>query len=120
MMKKLNMKLEVVRLLDTVSGLADFSTTYPKDMNIFPYAVYRTTATPHFLDGERREVQTRWNVSIDIYGIKSVSSVANEIYDGMKALGFEVTQRDSNTPDFFRVILECRGIVDNDMKHIYL
>lgn len=120
MMVKINMKREVVKVLDSITELADFSTTYPKDMTDFPYAVYRTTAAPYFMDANRKEEQTRWTVLIDIYGVRSVSNVANDIYDGMRSLGFEVIQRDSNTADFFRIVLECRGIVDNRMKHIYL
>lgn len=119
-MDKLNMKLEVVKVLDSTDGLVDFSTTYPKEMNVFPYAVYRTTATPHFVDGKRKEIQTKWIVLIEIYGIKSVSGVAKDIYDGMRGLGFTITQRDSNTADFFRIVLECHGIVDNTMKQVYL
>ena len=119
-MAKINMKLEVVKVLDSVTALADFSTDYPKEMTVFPYAVYRTTATPHFIDGERIEVQTKWMVLIEIYGSKSVSSVASSIYNGMRELGFQVTQRDSNVAGLFRIVLECNGIVDNTMKQIYL
>lgn len=119
-MGKINMKLEVVKVLDSIKNLEDFSTDYPENMSVFPYAVYRTVATPHFIDGERSEVQTRWLVLVEVYGIKSVSSVAKGIYDGMIGLGFTVTQRDSNTADFFRIVLECHGIVDNKMKQVYL
>lgn len=114
------MKLEVVKILDSIKNLEDFSTDYPEEMTVFPYAVYRTVATPHFIDGERNEVQTKWLVLIEIYGIKSVSGVANSIYQEMKELGFSVIQRDSNIPGFFRIVLECHGIVDNKMKQIYL
>lgn len=119
-MAKINMKLEVVKVLDSVTALADFSTDYPEEMSTFPYAVYRTTTTPHFIDGERKEVQTKWMILIEVYGTKSVSSVTNSIYLAMRELGFKVTQRDSNVAGLFRIVLECHGIVDNTMKQIYL
>lgn len=114
------MKLEVVKVLDSVAALADFSTDYPSEMNTFPYAVYRTTATPHFVDSNRDEVQTKWNVFIEIYGIGSVSNAAKDIYVGMADLGFRITQRDSNVAGLFRIVLECHGVVDNKMKRVYL
>lgn len=119
-MDKINIKTEVVNVLDAVASLKDFSTSYPEEMTEFPYAVYRTVATPHFIDGERNEVQTKWLVLIEIYGIRSVSGVSNQIYQKMKKLGFSVIQRDSNIPGFFRIVLECHGIVDNKEKQIYL
>lgn len=119
-MNKINMKLEVVKVLDSIPALADFSTDYPNEMNEFPYAVYRTTATPHFIDDERNEVQTKWHIIVEIYGIKSVSGVANSIYHELRKIGFQVIQRDSNVAGLFRIVLECHGIVDNKMKQVYL
>lgn len=120
MMEKINMKLEVVKVLDSVNALADFSTDYPEEMAVFPYAVYRTTATPHFINGDREEEQTHWKVFIEVYGTRSVSSVTKSINDKLRELGFSVIQRDSNTAGLFRIVLEANGIVDNKMKIIYL
>lgn len=120
MMQKINMKTEVVKVLDSVTSLADFSTDYPEDMTVFPYAVYRTIASPHFVDANRDEVQTRWQVLIEIYGTKSVSSIATSVYNGMRGMGFKVTQRDSNVSGFNRIVLDCHGIVDNAMRQVYL
>lgn len=114
------MKKEVVKVLESVSSLADFSTDYPSEMTEFPYAVYRTTATPFFVDSDRNEVQTRWHILIEIYGIKSVSSVATSVYDGMRELGFKVAQRDSNTANIKRIVIECQGVIDNIQKQLYL
>lgn len=119
-MQKINIKLEVVKVLESATELADFSTDYPREMSTFPYAVYRTVATPHYVDAHRREMQTRWTVLIEIYGTRSVSSIATSVYDGMRGIGFRVIQRDSNMADLKRIVLECNAIVDNKTGIVYL
>lgn len=119
-MQKVNVKMEVVKVLESVPALADFSTDYPEEMTVFPYAVYRTVAIPHFINADREEVQTRWQILIEIYGTKSVSSIATSVYNGMRGTGFKVTQRDSNVAGLKRIVLDCHGIVDNVMRQVYL
>ena len=117
---RIEMKSEIVKVLDSISGIANSSPDYPKEMAVFPHVVYRTTASPYFIDSDRNEIQTRWHVMIEVYGVKSVFRLADDIANGMRLKGFSVSQRDSNTAGINRVVLECKGIVDNTQKQLYL
>nr|WP_321303340.1 hypothetical protein [uncultured Trichococcus sp.] len=114
------MKQEIAYLLSSIDGLEDFSTDYPQEMATFPCAIYRTAAEGHAIDAYRNEMQTKWTVVIEVYGIKSVSELAANIADGMRRLGFRVSDKDSNTAGLKRVVLECRAIVDNKTKMVFL
>lgn len=120
MLIPINMKKEIVRILDETVGLTDFSTDYPDDWNVFPYAVYRTSTRSIEIDRNRNETRTEWNVTIEIYGIKSVSTLATSITKDMRTLGFKVDTRDANVIGLKRMVLTCQAIVDNITNIVYL
>lgn len=114
------MKPIVANLLTSVEGLADYSTAYPEEMADFPYVVYRTASEGYVIDAYRNELQTKWTVVIEVYGIQSVSSLATSISDGMKGIGFKANERDANVAGLKRIVIECHAIVDNITKIVYL
>lgn len=119
MMVPINMKIKIVNILSETVGLTDFSTDYPDDWNVFPYAIYRTSTRSNYVDSQKDEARTEWTVVIEIYGKKSVSSIASHITTSIRKLGFQVDVRDANVIGLKRIVLTCRAIVDNKTGMVY-
>lgn len=120
MLVPINLKTEVVTILTNTVGLADFSTDYPDDFSVFPYAIYRTLARPKEVNNKREEIQTQWVVTIELYGKKSLTVITNDILARMRRLGFQVDVRDANVAGLKRNVLTAHIIVDNVTRQTYL
>ena len=49
----------------------------------------------------------------------SLTTIVNNIIEQFGDIGFTGTQRDANTADLKRVIIELSAIVDNKTKYVY-
>lgn len=119
-MARVNLKHDIANILANTTSLADFSTDYPQELNTFPYAIYRTVTTPVEIDANRQELQTRWDIIIEVYGESSVSSIVDEITLQLQELGLRVGQKDSHVAGLKRIVISGYGIIDNATSHIYL
>lgn len=118
-MEKINMKTVVVALLKSVTEIKKVATDYPTTWNTFPTAIYRTSSKPNFVDYNGEELQTQWNVTIELYGNGSLTDIVTQIMNAFGDIGFFGTFKDANTADLTRVIVELSAIVDNKTKYVY-
>lgn len=118
-MEKINMKAVTFSLLSGVTAIKKARTDYPSDWNIFPTAIYRTSSKPHFVDLNQEELQTSWQINIEIYGDKSLTDIGNDIMTKFRSIGFKGTCRDSNTAGLKRIIIDVSAIVDNTTKYVF-
>ena len=79
----------------------------------------RTVNNPHFVDGSGEELQTKWSITIELYSKSSLTTIVNNVIEQFGDIGFTGTQRDANTADLKRVIIELSAIVDNKTKYVY-
>ena len=120
MVERVNMKQVTARILESIVGLADFSTDYPSSFETFPVAIYRTVRNPHFINGNKVELQTNWTIVIEIYGESNLASLAEQLVDTFYSIGFTGNQRDSNTAGLKRIVCTFTGMVDNESKFSYI
>lgn len=118
-MEKVNIKVATVSVLSGISEIKKVATDYPSTWNDFPTAIYRTVSNPHFVDGSGEELQTKWSITIELYSKSSLTTIVNNIIEQFGDIGFTGTQRDANTADLKRVIIELSAIVDNKTKYVY-
>lgn len=118
-MERVNIKVATVSVLNGISEIKKVTTDYPSTWNTFPTAIYRTVNNPHFVDGSGEELQTKWTVTIELYSKSSLTTIVNNIIEQFGDIGFTGTQRDANTADLKRVIIELSAIVDNKTKYVY-
>lgn len=118
-MEKVNIKVATVSILNDIPEIKKVATDYPTTWNTFPSAIYRAVNTPHFVDGSGQELQTKWSVTIELYSNDSLTSIVNTLVEQFGKLGFTGTQRDANTADLKRIIIELSAIVDNKTKYVY-
>lgn len=118
-MEKVNIKVATVSILNAISEIKKVATDYPSTWNDFPTAIYRTVNNPHFVDGSGDELQTKWSITIELYSKSSLTTIVNNVIDQFGDIGFTGTQRDANTADLKRVIIELSAIVDNKTKYVY-
>lgn len=118
-MKKFNMKQAVASALKSNPSIKRVSTDYPSSWNDFPTAIYRTSDKPHAIDAQGNELQTFWTLTIELYGNKSLTSLATEVTDVFAKVGFTGSCKDANTADLKRIIIELSGVVDNMTNRVY-
>ena len=118
-MEKVNMKIVTVSVLKAIPELKKIATDYPSTWNTFPTAIYRTVNTPHFVDGSGEELQTQWNITIELYSNESLTDIAMTLLESFGSIGFTGTSKDANTADLMRVIIDLSAIVDNRTKYVY-
>ena len=118
-MERVNIKVGTVSVLNGISEIKKVATDYPSTWNDFPTAIYRTVNNPHFVDGSGEELQTKWSITIELYSKSSLTTIVNNIIEQFGDIGFTGTQRDANTADLKRVIIELSAIVDNKTKYVY-
>ena len=118
-MEKVNIKVATVSILSGISEIKKVATDYPSTWNTFPTAIYRTANTSHFVDSSGEELQTKWSITIELYSKSSLTSITNNIIEQFGDIGFTGTQRDANTADLKRVIIDLSAIVDNKTKYVY-
>ena len=118
-MEKVNIKVATVSVLSGISDIKKVATDYPSTWNDFPTAIYRTVNNPHFVDGSGNELQTKWSITIELYSKSSLTNIVNNVIEQFGDIGFTGTQRDANTADLKRVIIELSAIVDNNTKYVY-
>ena len=118
-MEKVNIKVATVSVLNSISDIKKVATDYPSTWNTFPTAIYRTANTPQFVDASGQELQTKWNITIELFSNNSLTDIANNLIDKFGSIGFTGTQKDANTADLKRVIIDLSAIVDNQTKYVY-
>lgn len=118
-MEKINIKTVVVSILKDISAIKKVAADYPTTWNTFPTAIYRTSSKPNFVDYNGEELQTQWNVTIELYGNGSLTDIVTQIMNAFGDIGFFGTSKDANTADLTRVIIELSAIVDNKTKYVY-
>ncbi|WP_029343763.1 hypothetical protein [Lactococcus lactis] len=118
-MERVNIKVATFSVLSGISEIKKVVTDYPSTWNDFPTAIYRTVNNPHFVDGSGEELQTKWSVTIELYSKSSLTTIVNNVIEQFGDIGFTGTQRDANTADLKRVIIELSAIVDNKTKYVY-
>lgn len=121
-MEQVNIKAVIVAILNEfkVDGtLKKVATDYPKSWNDFPTAIYRTSSKPYFTDAHQNELQTQWNITIELYHNKSLTDITKRLNERFSDVRIYLSEKDGNTADLRRVILEAEIIVDNTLKIIY-
>ncbi|MFS1062460.1 hypothetical protein ACFC9E_08255 [Enterococcus faecium] len=118
-MERVNMKEVTVEVLRSVADIKKISTDYPSTWNTFPLAIYRTSNKPHVIDSIGNELQTEWTITVELYGDKSQTSIAESVLNTFSSIGFSGTAKDANTADLKRIIIEISAIVDNVTKYVY-
>lgn len=118
-MYKINMKQVTVEVLQSVPAIKKIATDYPSTWNTFPMAIYRTTNQPQQLDALGNELQTKWMITIEIYGTTSLTNIAGSVLDTFGDIGFFGTAKDANTADLKRIIVEVSAVVDNITKYVF-
>ena len=116
-----NMKAETSKTLKSISTLKKVSTDYPSTWNTFPIAIYRTSRSPHFIDALKQELQSYWQITIEVYGDSKTGSLTNivkEIMEQFNNIGFQGDAKDANTADLNRVICVFSAVVDNVTKQV--
>lgn len=121
-MEQVNIKSVIVAILNEfkVDGtLKKVATDYPKSWNDFPTAIYRTSSKSHFTDAHQNELQTQWNITIELYHNKSLTDITKRLNERFSDVRIYLSEKDGNTADLRRVILESEFIVDNTLKIVY-
>ena len=70
-------------------------------------------------DGKGNELQTKWNITIELYSESSLTNLVTNLLDKFRTIGFTGTSKDANTADLKRVIIDISAIVDNKTKYVY-
>ncbi|MDT2782892.1 hypothetical protein P7H41_13160 [Vagococcus fluvialis] len=120
-MEQVNIKSVIVAILNEFKAdgtLKKIATDYPKSWNDFPTAIYRTSSKPHFTDANQNELQTQWNITIELYHNKSLTDITKRLNERFSDVRIYLSEKDGNTADLRRVILEAEFIVDNTLKII--
>lgn len=121
-MEQVNIKSVIVAILNEFKAdgtLKKVSTDYPKSWNEFPTAVYRTSSKPYFTDADQNELQTQWNITVELYHNKTLADITKRVTERFNDVRINLSEKDGNTADLRRVILEAEFIVDNTLKIIY-
>ena len=121
-MEQVNIKSVIVAILNEFKAdgtLKKVATDYPKSWNDFPTAIYRTSSKPYFTDAHQNELQTQWNITIELYHNKSLTDITKRLNERFSDVRIYLSEKDGNTADLRRVILESEFIVDNTLKIIY-
>ena len=121
-MDQVNIKSVIVAILNEfkVDGtLKKIATDYPKAWNDFPTAIYRTSSKPYFTDANQNELQTQWSITIELYHNKSLTDITKRLNERFSDVRIYLSEKDGNTADLRRVILESEFIVDNTLKIVY-
>ncbi|MGX7195157.1 hypothetical protein [Enterococcus olivae] len=117
-----DMQLETWEILQGINELKLVLSDYPDSWSKFPMAIYRTKRTTHFKDAHKREIQSAWIITVEIYDddkAGDLTSIVTKIDEKFKSIGFVGNDTDANVADLSRKILEYRGIVDNDTHFVY-
>lgn len=121
-MEQVNIKSVIVAILNEFKAdgtLKKVATDYPKSWNDFPTAIYRTSSKSHFTDAHQNELQTQWNITIELYHNKSLTDITKRLNERFSDVRINLSDKDGNAADLRRVILEAEFIVDNTLKIIY-
>lgn len=121
-MEQVNIKSVVLAILNEFKAdgtLKKVATDYPKTWNDFPTAIYRTSSKPHFIDADQNELQTQWSITVELYHNKSLADITKRVTERFNDVRINLSEKDGNTADLRRVILEAEFIVDNTLKIIY-
>lgn len=121
-MEQVNIKSVIVAILNEFKAdgtLKKVATDYPKTWNDFPTAIYRTSSKSHFTDAHQNELQTQWNITIELYHNKSLTDITKRLNERFSNVRIYLSEKDGNAADLRRVILESEFIVDNTLKIIY-
>lgn len=118
-MERVDIKNIAGSVMSGISEIKKIAMDYPSTWNTFPTAIYRTANNPHFVDGSGDEIQTKWSITIELYSKSSLTTIVNNVIEQFGDIGFTGTQRDANTADLKRVIIELSAIVDNKTKYVY-
>ncbi|EOL45819.1 hypothetical protein [Enterococcus caccae] len=116
-----NMKFETSKILKSISVLKKVSTDYPSSWNTFPIAIYRTSRSPHFIDAFQQELQSYWQITVEVYGDSKTGNLTNivkEIMEQFNIIGFQGDAKDANTAGLNRVICVFSAIVDNVTRQV--
>lgn len=118
-MNKIDLKPIVYQLLTQVKEIKKVATDYPSNWTSFPSAIYRTSSQPKEIDSQKKELQTTWMITIELYGNTSLTGLTSLVIEKFNSIGFTGTSKDANTADMHRVIIELTGVVDNVTKYVY-
>lgn len=113
------MKAIVFDILKAITELKKIASDYPSTWNIFPLAIYRTSTSPHFTDASGQEIQSKWNVTIELFSNIGLTDITATVLQKFGDIGFTGAQKDANTADLRRVIIDLSAIVDNTTKYVY-
>lgn len=118
-MEKVNMKAVTFDVLKAITELKKIASDYPSTWNTFPLAIYRTSTSPHFIDASGQELQSKWNVTIELFSNTSLTDITAILLQKFGDIGFTGTSKDANTADLRRIIIDLSAIVDNNTKYVY-
>lgn len=121
-MEQVNIKSVIVAILNEFKAdgtLKKVATDYPKTWNDFPTAIYRTSSKSHFTDAHQNELQTQWNITIELYHNKSLTDITKRLNERFSDVRINLFKKDGNAANLRRVILEAEFIVDNTLKIVY-
>lgn len=113
------MKAATFDILKSITELKKIASDYPITWNNFPLAIYRTSTSPRFTDANGQELQSKWNVTIELFSNTSLTDITAILLQKFGEIGFTGTSKDANTADLKRVIIDLSAIVDNTTKYVY-
>ncbi|MEJ1313669.1 hypothetical protein QY885_06060 [Latilactobacillus sakei] len=119
-MEIINIKQLVADILSKQTDLNYCGTSYPDELTKFPAAIYHTAHKPHFIDSDKRELETDWTVSIDLFNDHgSLTELSNKLVNELVKLGFSYTSGDQNLAGVKRTALVFNAMVDNQRRMVF-
>lgn len=118
-MEKIDIKVITLAVLKDIPDIKKAASDYPKSWSVFPSAIYRTSTSPHFTDASGQELQSKWNVTIELFSNASLTDITATVLQKFGYIGFTGTSKDANTADLRRIIIDLSAIVDNTTKYVY-
>lgn len=116
------MQAETFKMLSTVSLLKLVAPDYPDEWKVFPMAIFRTKRTPHVMDVNSVELQSFWEITIEVYEDNRTDhmlEIATQIDEKFKRIGFVGTVTDANTAGLTRKICAYQAVIDNGTHFVY-
>ena len=119
-MEIINIKQLVADILSKQTSLNYCGTSYPNELTKFPAAIYNTSHAPNYIDSDKKELETNWTVSIDLFNDHgSLTTLSNTLVSEFVKLGFSYTSGDQNLAGVKRTALVFSAMVDNQRKMIF-
>lgn len=116
MSEPINMKPIIRQIILQTPEVKKCLTTYPDTFNDLPIVVYSTVSYPKFVDSQKEEYQTVWEVTIDLIGTGKLTDISASICSNLRKNGFDYRSQDANIDSLSRVIIKASVLIDNNLN----